>query len=88
VSASAYGENAIFKESLDLASPEAASVDAFSADVSAEEAVVSLEEDAAVSVLEEHPAVSPRQRARERAGTTSFFIKIPPLPNGAELIFC
>jgi len=29
VSASAYGENAIFKESMDLASPEAASVDAF-----------------------------------------------------------
>lgn len=76
VSASAYGENAIFKESMDFVSAEAVVSAALSADAAA---VVSSLEAAAASVLEEeHPVVSPRQSARERAGTTNFLIIIPP----------
>ena len=64
VSASAYGENAIFKESMDFVSAEAVVSAALSADAAA---VVSSLEAAAASVLEEdHPVVSPRQSARER----------------------
>ena len=71
VSASAYGEKAIFKESMDFVSAEAAASEVLSAEAAA---VVSPVEAAGASVLEEHPAVSPRQSARERAGTTNFLI--------------
>ena len=38
-------------------------------------AVVSVAEVSGADVLEEHPVTSPRQSARESAGTTNFFIK-------------